>query len=1049
MLACDDRVIAVTVTWRGIAADTGGAFALPVGNVSVIEAGHNVSQEQFDPGDRDALLARYAELGGQRGVLGDRPPERWYARRMEAWNRRDRAAVAELYDPNIEFVDHRKLGWEVNRGRDAVVELAVSSWELMSADQQLTVEEVLACDEHVFALRAAYRGTGEEGVEFEIGIGQVGLVVDGRITQAHQYDPDDRQAMIARYAQLGGGAGPLGDQPPERWLARWIERYASHDRNGLRELWGRDCVFIDHRELGWEELRGREALLAVTESTWEVVPDNRCEVDEVLACDEHVIAVTCTFKGTAADGGGPTEIAFGWVELIEDGVCTRIDQYGYDEREAMLFRFAELTGGRGAVLGDRPPERFWAEYARRWAAGDVEGILAMAADEWVQRDHRPVALWNTTRTELRRWLEGALAGVRNPRHEVLEVLACDDEVIAFRFRYTGIARRGVEFEIEAGVVAVVRDGLAVSEDDYEPGDRRAMIARYAELGGGLRRLGSSVAERTLAEFCRAYARRDLDAMLELIAEDFCWVDHRELGWDTFGRAGFEPVMAPIWAMLSDVRVEVDEVLAVNDDALAVLIRLAGHDEHGGAFELPVGQVLRYRDGVGVSVDQYDPSDRETMLRRFAELTGGSPVRQTDPLPLRLDAEERRRYNAHDLESWLELFADEYVLVDHRAIGWGTLDRDALREGTVAAMTSAPDIAKENAEVLACDDRAIALVAAFVGGGRTAGPWRLEFGAVGLATEGRWVRTELFDASEREAILARYAELTAEDPTAAPSLRGTRLAERYLSRLQQVLNARDWGRLAQIVGDGWSFVDHRTLAWEEAHGRDACVAIMRSMFEPSRRVRFDIDEIVAADNRLVGTRVAVRGEGVKAGMHEVVAGAVYRFDDGLWAGVDFYDYDDRQAIVARYTELGGGLSALGDAPLERLWAEFCRRFARRDIDHLLELVSEEYTLIDHRPIGWAPTHGRAGFRELQETTWTTADVRIEVGEVLAVGEHSLALLVRWVGHGGAEMGGGEFSAEMGRVTEFRNGQVFHVDQYEPEDREAMLARFAEIESRPVA
>ena len=398
VLACDDRVIAVTVTWRGIAADTGGAFALPVGNVSVIEAGHNVSQEQFDPGDRDALLARYAELGGERGVLGDRPPERWYARRMEAWNRGDRAAVAELYDPNIEFVDHRKLGWEVNRGRDAVVELAVSSWELMSADQQLTVEEVLACDEHVFALRAAYRGTGEEGVEFEIGIGQVGLVVDGRITQAHQYDPDDRQAMIARYAQLGGGAGPLGDQPPERWLARWIERYASHDRNGLRELWGRDCVFIDHRELGWEELRGREALLAVTESTWEVVPDNRCEVDKVLACDEHVIAVTCTFKGTAADGGGPTEIAFGWVELIEDGVCTRIDQYGYDEREAMLFRFAELTGGRGAVLGDRPPERFWAEYARRWAAGDVEGILAMAADEWVQRDHRPVALWNTTRT---------------------------------------------------------------------------------------------------------------------------------------------------------------------------------------------------------------------------------------------------------------------------------------------------------------------------------------------------------------------------------------------------------------------------------------------------------------------------------------------------------------------------------------------------------------------------------------------------------------------------------------------------------------------------
>ena len=135
VLECDDRVIAVMVTWRGIARDTGGVFALPVGNVSVIEAGRNVSQDQYDPGDRDAMLACYVELGGRRGVLGDRPPE--------------------------------------------------------------------------------------------------------------------------------------------RWLARWIERYTSHDRDGLRELWARDCVFIDHREMAWEELRGRQALLAVTESTWEVVPNNR------------------------------------------------------------------------------------------------------------------------------------------------------------------------------------------------------------------------------------------------------------------------------------------------------------------------------------------------------------------------------------------------------------------------------------------------------------------------------------------------------------------------------------------------------------------------------------------------------------------------------------------------------------------------------------------------------------------------------------------------------------------------------------------------------
>jgi hypothetical protein len=68
---------------------------------------------------------------------------------------------------------------------------------------------------------------------------------------------------------------------------------------------------------------------------------------------------------------------------------------------------------------------------------------------------------------------------------------------------------------------------------------------------------------------------------------------------------------------------------------------------------------------------------------------------------------------------------------------------------------------------------------------------------------------------------------------------------------------------------------------------------------------------------------------------------------------------RDAIVARYSDLGGGLSALGDTRSEQLWAEFARRYARREMEPLLELFADDYVLIDHRVIGWEPIRGHDG------------------------------------------------------------------------------------------
>jgi hypothetical protein len=76
---------------------------------------------------------------------------------------------------------------------------------------RIELDELLACDERVIAMRAAVRGTvPDDGATFELRFGAVDVVEGGRFTRVELYDPDDRRAMLARYAELVGGTDSLG-----------------------------------------------------------------------------------------------------------------------------------------------------------------------------------------------------------------------------------------------------------------------------------------------------------------------------------------------------------------------------------------------------------------------------------------------------------------------------------------------------------------------------------------------------------------------------------------------------------------------------------------------------------------------------------------------------------------------------------------------------------------------------------------------------------------------------------------------------------------------
>src|SRR5207302_1638811 len=110
-------------------------------------------------------------------------------------------------------------------------------------------------------------------------------------------------------------------------------------------------------------------------------------VDEVLECDDQLIALQIAYRGTAGEQDSEIEVPLGVVALVQDGLMLRADTFAPEDREAVRARFAELSGGRRSVLGDELPEHVKAGI-RRYNARDLDGLADLYAEDYQAVDHR-------------------------------------------------------------------------------------------------------------------------------------------------------------------------------------------------------------------------------------------------------------------------------------------------------------------------------------------------------------------------------------------------------------------------------------------------------------------------------------------------------------------------------------------------------------------------------------------------------------------------------------------------------------------------------------
>jgi predicted ester cyclase len=164
------------------------------------------------------------------------------------------------------------------------------------------------------------------------------------MASSHSVGRDAVHALHASVAERIGVPPSLADLPPLRYYAEYARRYNEHDLGAFMELFAEGWIMVDHRACGWEDVLGREACRAMTKAVFAVSPDVRFAIDEVLACNDRVVAIRASYDGHGLNGRGAFAFLGGFVTVVEDGHSVSVDQYEYDDEAAMLARYRVLAG---------------------------------------------------------------------------------------------------------------------------------------------------------------------------------------------------------------------------------------------------------------------------------------------------------------------------------------------------------------------------------------------------------------------------------------------------------------------------------------------------------------------------------------------------------------------------------------------------------------------------------------------------------------------------------------------------------------------------------
>ena len=111
--------------------------------------------------------------------------------------------------------------------------------------------------------------------------------------------------------------------------------FNAHDIDGWMETLAEGLEVVDHMgAVGETEVSGVDALRRQVEEWFELFPDFRAELREVIDCGDHVVCET-DWRGTARASGLPYHQPAAELLTIRDGRISRVEM-GFEDKAAAL-----------------------------------------------------------------------------------------------------------------------------------------------------------------------------------------------------------------------------------------------------------------------------------------------------------------------------------------------------------------------------------------------------------------------------------------------------------------------------------------------------------------------------------------------------------------------------------------------------------------------------------------------------------------------------------------------------------------------------------------
>jgi class 3 adenylate cyclase/tetratricopeptide (TPR) repeat protein len=883
--------------------DLGGVSTAEV--LSLLEADGSERAVRYEVFDGDDLDTALQELDVW--YLEREPRARTWLALAAALNDRDWATIIELVASDAAIDDHRPVSLISVQGRDEML----ASWQRLCA---------VTPDVRLSTVHVEVRGPGalivhrwdasRDGAEFEADrIVVETLDEDDRVTRLEIYDQEDLDAARARLAELDAAT------------SRSTIGFANAASRACDGLWSASRVVDRRRErrVDVDQMGGSRELLATRDDNLALCRRGAqlelCEVD-----DGGRIVTLTVFDGADIDAA-------------------------YDELD------------KAAGMADDP-------LSVALSSQDWGRLRTLTAPDVVMEDHRSVGLFTVQgRDELLAIWRGVFDAIPDARVRADHVRTRENASLVVA-RWIG-TRDGVEFNAPRAAVYVSdADGLVCRIDTYDLDQLDEARSRFEELTIAAPAIvPPNAAARLWRECVAAQVNRDWDRARGYCSANFRYVDHTRLAHLESDLDGFIDMMRHV---ATDPNFTgTFRCIATFGERILVAHARADGGRAGGGWDWEQLTVAEMdADGLISAATFFEVSDRRAAFAdaraRFLAGEGAATRHVHETIALIED-----RFRARDWAAMQALQHPNFFAIrDHRRLRITPAEQTADEQSAslLAFVELAPDIDVEPLRIVAWNEHGALMLYRTGGSTRDGSEFEnllLELMVIDPATN-RVLASEMYDIDDVDAAVARFEELTTEQPEIIPASMAANAHDEQLAALQN----RDWDRARALCAPDFRYVDHTRAAHVDGD--------IEMFIDTVRYVATDPNYTVASQRiATFGERVLVRhsiarGGSTAGGWDWENLGITEVDAEGLILAFVNFEISDRHAAFAEARArfvAGEGAATRG---VHDTIAAFEELFRTRDWAALQALVHPDFSARDHRGLRIMPA-------EQTGAEWVTAQI----------------------------------------------------------------------------